>query len=48
MSELSRRNILFGAFGLAGLATVSACGGTTAVPSTAPRQYAIPRRCAAA
>jgi len=35
MSELSRRNILFGAFGLAGLAAVSACGGTTAVPATA-------------
>ncbi|MHB8274429.1 MAG: multicopper oxidase family protein [Dermatophilaceae bacterium] len=35
MSELSRRNVLFGAFGLAGLAAVSACGGTTAVPPTA-------------
>lgn len=35
MPELSRRNVLVGAFGLAGLATVSACGGTTAVPPTA-------------
>ena len=35
MPELSRRNVLIGAFGLAGLATVSACGGTTAVPATA-------------
>ena len=35
MPELSRRNVLFGAFGLAGLATVSACGSTTAVPATA-------------
>jgi multicopper oxidase len=35
MSELSRRNVLFGAFGLAGIAAVSACGGTTAVLPTA-------------
>ena len=35
MSELSRRNVLIGAFGLAGLAAVSACGSTTAVPPTA-------------
>ena len=35
MSEPSRRNVLLSAFGLAGLATVSACGGTTAVPATA-------------
>ena len=35
MSELSRRHVLFGAFGLAGIATVSACGGTTAVSPTA-------------
>ena len=35
MPELSRRNVLIGAFGIAGLATVSACGGTTAVPPTA-------------
>ncbi len=28
MSELSRRHVLLGAFGLAGLAAVSACGGT--------------------
>jgi len=35
MSEPSRRHVLFGAFGLAGLATVSACGGTTAVSPNA-------------
>ena len=35
MSEPSRRNVLIGAFGLAGLAAVSACGGTNTVPSTA-------------
>ena len=35
MLELPRRNILLGAFGLAGLAAVNACGGTTAVPPTA-------------
>jgi FtsP/CotA-like multicopper oxidase with cupredoxin domain len=35
MSELSRRNVLVGAFGLAGLATVSACAGTTAAAPTA-------------
>ncbi|MHB1475810.1 MAG: multicopper oxidase family protein [Dermatophilaceae bacterium] len=35
MPQLSRRNVLFGAFGLAGVAALSACGGTTAVPPTA-------------
>jgi len=35
MPELSRRNVLFSAFGVAGLATVSACGSTTAVRPTA-------------
>jgi len=35
MSELSRRNVLFGAFGLAGLSAVGACAGRTAVPPTA-------------
>ena len=40
MSELSRRNVLLGAFGLAGIAAVSACGGTTAVP---PGAVSVPR-----
>ena len=31
MTELSRRNVLLGAFGVAGLAAVTACGGSTAV-----------------
>jgi len=35
MSELSRRNVLFGAFGVAGLAALSACGSPAAVPPTA-------------
>ena len=35
MPELSRRNVLLGAFGLAGLAAVSACGSTTSVSATA-------------
>ena len=35
MAELSRRNVLVGAFGLAGLAAVTACGATTAVRPTA-------------
>jgi len=34
MSELSRRHVLLGAFGLAGLAAVSACGSTTSVSGT--------------
>ena len=35
MPDLSRRNVLVGAFGLAGLAAVTACGATTAVAPTA-------------
>ena len=35
MPELSRRNVLIGAFGVAGLATVSACGSKAAVRPTA-------------
>jgi len=35
MSELPRRNVLFGALGLAGLAALSACGSPAAVPPTA-------------
>jgi len=35
MPELSRRNVILSAFGVAGLATVSACGSTTAVRPTA-------------
>ena len=35
MPELSRRNVFLGAFGLAGLAAVSACGGTTSGSTTA-------------
>ncbi|MBC7559708.1 MAG: multicopper oxidase family protein [Dermatophilaceae bacterium] len=35
MPELSRRNVILGAFGLAGLAAVSACGGTTSISATA-------------
>jgi multicopper oxidase len=34
MPELSRRNVFLGAFGLAGLAAVSACGGTTSGSAT--------------
>jgi len=47
MPQLSRRNVLVGAFGLAGLATVSACGRTTAVSATAEavgRAEALRRR----
>jgi multicopper oxidase len=35
MPELSRRHVFLGAFGLAGLAAVSACGGTTSGSTTA-------------
>ncbi|MEO6144846.1 MAG: multicopper oxidase family protein [Dermatophilaceae bacterium] len=35
MPELSRRNVLIGAFGLTGLAAVGACGSPTAVPASA-------------
>ncbi|MEO8556983.1 MAG: multicopper oxidase family protein, partial [Actinomycetota bacterium] len=35
MAELSRRHVFLGAFGLAGLAAVTACGGTTATSATA-------------
>jgi FtsP/CotA-like multicopper oxidase with cupredoxin domain len=35
MPELSRRHVFLGAFGLAGLAAVSACGGTTSGSATA-------------
>ena len=35
MPELSRRNALIGAFGLAGTAALSACASTNAVPATA-------------
>jgi FtsP/CotA-like multicopper oxidase with cupredoxin domain len=35
MAELSRRHVFLGAFGLAGLAAVSACGGTTPASATA-------------
>jgi len=35
MPELSRRNVLIGAFGLASLAAVGACGSPTAVPASA-------------
>ena len=35
MSQLSRRHVLIGAFGLGGLAAVSACGSPTAVAPTA-------------
>jgi FtsP/CotA-like multicopper oxidase with cupredoxin domain len=45
-SELSRRNVLFGAFGLAGLAAMSACGSTSAVspPAGSVRQADALRR----
>lgn len=35
MPELSRRNVLIGAFGIGGLAAASACSGMTSAPATA-------------